>query len=163
MLHYWTPAVRSAFFGSYGALSFARGARAAQGAYFARDTGRRPGTPGTRFFDLSQVLRDSYRCFVVGANLIWSPVKEFDIGVEAMYTRHGRRAAASSEPPGPVSNQNAAYVSTPRQPGRDRQAPSSVIQVARARAAGFLTRAGIRPGPAGRAGSAGSRFPASGR
>jgi hypothetical protein len=52
MLHYWAPSVRSAVFGSYGALTFARGAREAQGSFFAL-TGTGPGTPGTRFFDLS--------------------------------------------------------------------------------------------------------------
>ncbi len=94
MLHYWTPSVRSALFGSYGAMTFARGAREAQGAFFSfTNTG--PGTPGTRFFDLSQVLRDSYR-FVVGANLIWSPVKEFDIGSRRSTPATGRRRAASS-------------------------------------------------------------------
>ena len=113
MLHYWTPAVRSAFFGSYGALSFARGARAAQGAYFGV-TGTGPGTPGTRFFDLSQVLRDSYR-FVAGANLIWSPVKEFDIGVEAIYTRYGPRSGRILDL-GRYPNQNAAYVNNPANP-----------------------------------------------
>ncbi|TXN44846.1 porin [Methylobacterium sp. WL7] len=113
MLHYWTPSVRSAVFGSYGGLAFARGARAAQGAYFGL-TGTGPGTPGSRFFDLSPVLRDSDR-FVVGANLIWSPVKEFDIGVEAIYTRYGPRSGRildTSRYPG----QNPAYVNNPANP-----------------------------------------------
>ena len=113
LLHYWTPSVRSAAFGSYGALTFARGAREAQGAFFAL-TGTGPGTPGTRFFDLSQVLRDSYR-FVVGANLIWSPVKEFDIGVEAIYTRYGPQKGRILDL-GRYPNQNAAYVNNPANP-----------------------------------------------
>ncbi|SFU49031.1 Porin subfamily protein [Methylobacterium sp. 174MFSha1.1] len=107
LLHYWTPELRSAVFGSYGEVSFARGARAAQGAYFGL-TGTGPGTPGTRFFTLSQTLRDSYR-FVVGGSLIWSPVKELDIGAEAIYTRYGvqsGRVLDLSRYPG----QNAAFV-----------------------------------------------------
>lgn len=46
------------------------------------------GTPGTRFFQISQVLRDTYQ-FSVGGNLIWSPVKDLDTGVEALYTQFG--------------------------------------------------------------------------
>jgi hypothetical protein len=113
LLHYWTPSVRSAVFGSYGRMTFAPGARAAQGAHFGL-TGTGPGSPGTRFFDVSQVLRDSYR-FLVGANLIWSPVKEFDIGLEAIYTRYGMqdgRVLDLSRYP----SQTAAYVNDPANP-----------------------------------------------
>ena len=46
------------------------------------------GVPGTRFYQLSQALRDTYQ-FVVGASLIWSPVTDLDIGVEAFYTQVG--------------------------------------------------------------------------
>ncbi|MEE7478303.1 porin [Methylobacterium hispanicum] len=107
LLHYWNPTLRSALFGSYGEVSFAAGARAAQGAYYSL-TATGPGAPGTRFFELSQTLRDSYR-FVVGGSLIWSPVKDLDIGAEAMYTRFGvqnGRVLDLSRFPG----QNAAYV-----------------------------------------------------
>ena len=86
-LHYWMPELRSAAFGSYGELNFANGARARQGAYYGI-TGTGPGVPGTRFYEVSQVLRDNYR-FVVGASLIWSPVRDLDIGVESIYTRYG--------------------------------------------------------------------------
>ncbi|GJD29127.1 hypothetical protein PMNALOAF_0359 [Methylobacterium adhaesivum] len=113
LLHYWTPSVRSAVFGSYGRMTFAPGARVAQGLHFSL-TGTGPGTPGTRFFELSQVLRDSYR-FLIGANLIWSPVKEFDIGVEAIYTRYGMqegRVLDLSRYP----TQTAAYVNDPANP-----------------------------------------------
>jgi hypothetical protein len=37
---------------------------------------------------LSEALRDTYQ-FVVGASLIWSPVSDLDIGVEAFYTQVG--------------------------------------------------------------------------
>ncbi|WP_244472758.1 porin [Methylobacterium sp. Leaf89] len=86
-LHYWTPEVRSAVFGSYGELNFAVGSRMRQGAYYGV-TGAGPGVPGTRFFEVSQVLRDNYR-FVVGGSLVWSPLRDLDIGVETMYTQYG--------------------------------------------------------------------------
>ncbi|MDP4023360.1 porin [Methylobacterium sp. NEAU 140] len=96
-LHYWSPAWRSAFFASYGEMDFGRGARAAQGAIFNVVNTISPaigfgvntvGAPGTRFFQLSQALRDTYQ-IVAGANLIWSPVKDLDIGVEGLYTQIG--------------------------------------------------------------------------
>ena len=107
LLHYWTPTLRSAVFGSYGEVSFAQGARFAQGAYYGL-TGTGPGTPGTRFYALSQTLRDSYR-YVIGGSLIWSPVKDLDIGVETIYTKAGiqsGRVLDLSRYPA----QNAAYV-----------------------------------------------------
>ncbi len=46
------------------------------------------GVPGTRFYQLSQALRDTYQ-FVAGGSLIWSPVRDLDIGVEALYMQVG--------------------------------------------------------------------------
>ncbi|MCJ2133702.1 porin, partial [Methylobacterium sp. J-026] len=98
-LHYWTPEWRSAVFGSYGEQSFSAGARLAQGAIFgltnpngANSFGSNAvGVPGTRFYQLSQALRDTYQ-FVAGASLIWSPVKDLDIGVEGYYTQIGLKS-----------------------------------------------------------------------
>jgi hypothetical protein len=95
-LHYWTPEWRSAFFGSYGEMDYRSGARAAQGAVFgvANPGGTNSfganavGVPGTRFFQLSEALRDTYQ-FVAGGSVIWSPVKDLDIGVEGFYTQIG--------------------------------------------------------------------------
>jgi hypothetical protein len=95
-LHYWTPEWRSAFFGSYGEMNFRSGARLAQGAIFnlANPGGTNSfganavGTPGTLFYNLSEALRDTYQ-FVAGASIIWSPVKDLDIGVEGFYTQLG--------------------------------------------------------------------------
>lgn len=47
--------------------------------------------PGTRFYQLSQALRDTYQ-FVAGGSIIWSPVKDLDIGVEAFYTQIGLKS-----------------------------------------------------------------------
>lgn len=112
-LHYWSAQWRSAFFASYGELSFAPGSRAAQGQFYGL-TATGPGTPGTRFFALSQILRDTYK-FAAGLNLIWSPVKDLDIGVEGMYHRYGLqsgRVLDLSAYPG----QTAAYVNNLQNP-----------------------------------------------
>ncbi|WP_457105798.1 porin [Methylobacterium sp. P5_C11] len=95
-LHYWTPEWRSAFFGSYGEMDFRSGARAAQGAIFSLVNpggtnsfgANAVGTPGTTFYNLSEALRDTYQ-FVAGGSIIWSPVKDLDIGVEGYYTQIG--------------------------------------------------------------------------
>jgi hypothetical protein len=92
-LHYWSPEWRSAVFGSYGEMAFARGAREANatayaGSAFAGNANSNlfVGAPGTRSFALSPVLRDNNQ-FVAGGSLIWSPVKDLDIGVEGFYTK----------------------------------------------------------------------------
>ena len=98
-LHYWSPEWRSAFFGSYGEQNFAQGARRAQGAIFslvnpngANAFGANAvGVLGSRFYQLSQALRDTYQ-FVAGGSVIWSPVKDLDIGVEAFYTQIGLKS-----------------------------------------------------------------------
>jgi hypothetical protein len=95
-LHYWTPEWRSAVFASYGEMDFSQKARASQGAAFAlANPGgansfgvNAVGTPGTTFYNLSEALRDTYQ-IVAGASLIWSPVKDLDIGVEGFYTQIG--------------------------------------------------------------------------
>ncbi|WP_430911177.1 porin [Methylobacterium sp. sgz302541] len=96
-LHYWSPEWRSAFFGSYGELNFANGARLANAAAYGSTQGLTAtsnqfiGAPGTRSFALSPVLRDNYQ-FVAGASLIWSPVKDLDLGVEGFYTQIGAKS-----------------------------------------------------------------------
>ncbi len=100
-LHYWSPEWRSAFFGSYGEMNFSQSARAAQGIAYAVANpfglinfgSNAVGTPGTRFYNLSEALRDTYQ-FVAGGSIIWSPVKDLDIGVEASTPRSASRAAA---------------------------------------------------------------------
>ncbi len=96
-LHYWTPEWRSAIFGSYGEQDFSAGARAGQGLIFSGVNGvaganafgtNAVGVPGTRFYALSAPLRDTYQ-IVAGANIIWSPVKDLDIGLEGFYTQIG--------------------------------------------------------------------------
>ncbi|WP_204325452.1 hypothetical protein, partial [Stenotrophomonas maltophilia] len=86
---------RSAFFGSYGEMRFPNGVRTALAQIGTAGLANAAGTaypttnlitsaPGTAGFALSPVLRDTYQV-VAGASLIWSPVKDLDIGAEAQY------------------------------------------------------------------------------
>ncbi|SEG42348.1 hypothetical protein SAMN04488144_1175 [Methylobacterium sp. 190mf] len=114
-LHYWTPEWRSAFFGSYCEQNFSQSARAAQGAIYGLVSGltgdpgfgtNAVGVPGTRFYQLSQALRDTYQ-FVAGASIIWSPIKDLNIGMEAFYTQIGLkngRAIDNDKSPTAYSN-----------------------------------------------------------
>jgi hypothetical protein len=64
--HYWTPTISSGFYGSYMALYNSPAAIAALGS------------------GIGAVNTDEYR---LGSNLVWTPVKNFDIGAEVMYLR----------------------------------------------------------------------------
>ena len=92
-LHYWSPEWRSAFYASYGEMWFPTGARQAMS-----QANSIVGSPSTVAppsyitnnlgYNLSQSLRDTYQV-VTGASLIWSPVKDLDIGVEGQYIKTG--------------------------------------------------------------------------
>ena len=90
MLHYWSPTLRSALFGSYGEIAFAPGVRAAQASYNGlTGTGfASVGAFNSNYYRLNAILRDTY-AFNVGGSLIWSPVKDLDIGVEGVYQNYG--------------------------------------------------------------------------
>ncbi|WP_018044826.1 porin [Methylobacterium sp. 88A] len=115
-LHYWSPEWRSAVFGSYGEMSFARGAREANAVAFqtvsstAQFTGR-PGVAGDPSFSVSPVLRDTYQ-IVAGASLIWSPVKDLDIGVEGFYTKVGVQNGRVVDRTQSSGNVNAASIAS---------------------------------------------------
>lgn len=74
-LHYWTPQLRSGFVATYGQLQYPSGARRSGVYGFV--------SPGGAY---SAAFRD-FREFVGLANLVWSPVRNLDIGVEALYQR----------------------------------------------------------------------------
>jgi hypothetical protein len=77
--HYWTPTLSSGFYGSYLALYYSPSAIA--------DFGGGVGAVNT----------DEYR---VGSNLVWTPIKNFDLGGELMYLRdnhHSRPAGLTSD------------------------------------------------------------------
>ncbi|MDP4003540.1 porin [Methylobacterium sp. NEAU K] len=88
LLHYWTPEWRSAFYANYGEADFGsagRNALALLGFGFPRFTG----TAASRAaLAASSTLRDAYQ-ITAGASLIWSPVKDLDIGVEGAWIRGG--------------------------------------------------------------------------
>ena len=90
-LHYWTPSVRSAVFASYSETNFGKGAREAlslTNGIIGGNAGATSVLTNATLFGLSPVLRDNYQ-IVAGANLIWSPVKDLDIGVEGNYINTG--------------------------------------------------------------------------
>ncbi|MFE1597889.1 porin [Methylobacterium sp. ID0610] len=86
-LHYWAPEWRSAFFGSYGEMSFNKTARTNSALLNVGGlVNPVTATAGLAAFALSPTARDTNQ-IVAGASLIWSPVKDLDIGVEGLYVR----------------------------------------------------------------------------
>lgn len=92
-LHYWTPQLRSAIFGSYGRLDYPTEVRGPAGPLLTPTAAT--GAVGSLAFQtalfglgFNQTLRDVSQVNV-GANLIWSPVKDLDIGLETVYNRIG--------------------------------------------------------------------------
>ncbi len=87
-LHYWTPEWRSAVFGSYGEMSYGKTSRADLGivnTLAGFSTGPLP-SPFAAGFGFTNQLRDTNQ-IVAGASLIWSPVRDLDIGIEGNYAR----------------------------------------------------------------------------
>ncbi|MDP4006558.1 porin, partial [Methylobacterium sp. NEAU K] len=76
---------RSAFYGSYGEVSYNKSARAALGTIGFGFNPTNSGANANAFL-YSPTLRDN-NLLVAGASLIWSPVKDLDIGVEGAYVR----------------------------------------------------------------------------
>jgi hypothetical protein len=76
LLHYWAPTVRQGLYASYVKTDFSNAASNA-GAKYA---------PGIAANFNGNTFRD-WDYYAVGTNLIWSPVKDLDIGVEVQYVR----------------------------------------------------------------------------
>ncbi|MET7244202.1 porin [Methylobacterium sp. EM32] len=108
-LHYWSPEWRSAIIGSYGEMSFGKTSRALLGGLNFNGLGNPVNSPGNFLF--SAALRDTSQ-IVAGASLIWSPVKDLDIGVEGLYNRvdikNGRAIDQNKAPGGVAAGVNAA-------------------------------------------------------
>ncbi|MBV9111935.1 MAG: porin [Hyphomicrobiales bacterium] len=87
-LHYWTPTIRQAVFGSYFRDSFGNNVRSqagfAEGAACPGCIGTITTATGARFNPFSPFYMDGSQ-WQVGTNLTWSPVKNLDIGVEVIY------------------------------------------------------------------------------
>lgn len=73
LLHYWSPEVRSALFGSWARAHFDGSLRTAVGP---------AGGQGIN----SNLFRD-YNSFYMGTNIAYSPVRDLDFGVEVVYQR----------------------------------------------------------------------------
>jgi len=72
LLHYWTPSVRQNLFASYMKINY--GNRGYSVGTLANGADYNFG-----FVDISELK--------IGTNVIWSPIKNFDIGVEVLYSR----------------------------------------------------------------------------
>jgi len=93
--HYWTPTIRESFFGSVDHFKYSTGieqaAGFAQGAAcptcFGTITIAAPGTgAATPYNPFSNQYLGS-TTYYAGSQLVWSPVKGLDIGVEVFYAR----------------------------------------------------------------------------
>lgn len=71
-LHYWTPSIRQNVFASYMKIDYNH---SAYGTAYTDSLGT---------YNVGFVPTTEWR---VGTNLIWSPIKNFDIGVEVLYSR----------------------------------------------------------------------------
>jgi hypothetical protein len=100
LLHYWTPEWRSAFFGSYGEIGFRRGTREAFSLVNGLVGAAAPPTGAA--FAFSPILRDNYQ-IIAGTSLIWSPVKDLDIGIEGTYIGTGPLGGRVTDASRPVT------------------------------------------------------------
>ncbi len=76
--HYWTPTVSSGVFGGYYQVTYSG----------ASNTPINPfsGTTGSGSLFTSGI--NNFRQFRVGTNLVWTPIKNFDIGAEFAYAQY---------------------------------------------------------------------------
>ena len=72
-LHYWTPTIRQGVFASYGQVDYGNGVLFAGNGY-------------NTAFNGNNTFKDS-TYWTIGSNVIWSPVKDLDIGVEVNYLK----------------------------------------------------------------------------
>ena len=88
-LHYWSPEWRQAVWGSYGRATFDKALRGVASpliGVFANAAGV-PASTSTGPGGIFSGFAKDYSNINAGSNLIWSPVKDLDIGVEALYQR----------------------------------------------------------------------------
>ncbi len=79
-LHYFTPEVRGALFGTYAQVNYDAALRTGV-------TGPAGITGGAAVVNPFNPTLKSFEVFYGGGNLIWSPVRDLDIGVEVVYER----------------------------------------------------------------------------
>ena len=81
-LHYWTPEVRQGMFATHGQTRYDSILRTSYGAFSGALGTATPSTANS----FNPTLR-SFGITYVGSNLIWSPVRDLDIGIEVVYQR----------------------------------------------------------------------------
>jgi hypothetical protein len=86
--HYWTPTIRQGIFAGVYHVEYSNATRTAAGYSFGAACPTCIGTvttsTGALYNPFSPYYDGGYQ-YNVGSNVIWSPVKDLDIGVEVMY------------------------------------------------------------------------------
>jgi hypothetical protein len=111
LLHYWSPEWRSAVFGSYGQTNYdprLRNANFGPAGITSTVTPGVGGAPATAVTTATVAATNStlmsWDIMYAGGNLIWSPVRDLDIGVEVIYQRvNMARPVANREKPGTLT------------------------------------------------------------
>ena len=89
--HYWNPTVRSGFFGGVAHINYSAAIRTAAGYATGAACPNCADTVTTAngsLYNPYSPFYDGGNAYSVGANLIWSPVQDLDIGVEVAYRRN---------------------------------------------------------------------------
>jgi len=105
LLHYWSPAWRSAFFGSYAEIDYNTKGRNALGLLGFGFAPAGASAANALAFATSPVLRGNNQ-IVTGGSLIWTPVKDLDIGVEGEYIRTALKSGVTPD----ISKNSLRYV-----------------------------------------------------
>lgn len=92
-LHYWTPTIRQAIFAGYTQWEYPS---------IVNNTSIFTGGPVAAAPVGQQFGYPDFRVYQVGTNLIWSPVKDLDVGVELLYNRVDPRGRVLNLNPGGV-------------------------------------------------------------
>jgi hypothetical protein len=107
LLHYWSPSWRSAFFGSYAQIDYNTRGRNALGTLGFGFAPSGASAANAFAFATSPVLRGNNQ-IVTGASLIWTPVKDLDIGVEGEYIRTALNSGVTPD----ISKSSLRYISS---------------------------------------------------
>ena len=79
--HYWTPTISSGFFGNYYQVTYSQASQYPINPFQFLNGGAASGSLFTSGINNFREIR-------VGTNLVWTPIKNFDIGAELTYARY---------------------------------------------------------------------------
>ena len=83
--HYWTPTISSGFFGNYYQVTYSNASQyPINPQAFANLSGA--GLAGTGSLFTAGI--NNFREVRIGSNIVWTPIKNFDIGAELTYARY---------------------------------------------------------------------------